>query len=128
MANSLEARVPLLDHRVVEFAAALPVSLKLRGLTKKYLLRKVMEGRLPRQIVRGKKRGFNVPMPVWLAGELRDMVHDVLSPARVRATGLFDAAAVSAVVRDHEEKREDRSRGVHALLVFMLWHDEYMRR
>jgi len=129
MATSLEARVPFLDHRVVEFAAALPPHLKLRGLTqKKYILRKAMARHLPAQILRGKKRGFNVPIPVWLRGELRDVVHDVLSPQRVKEAGLFNPETVSSLIQDHEAMRMDYSRNIWSLLIFSLWYDEYIRR
>jgi asparagine synthase (glutamine-hydrolysing) len=127
MANSLEARVPFLDHRVVEFAAALPASLKLRGLTKKYLLRRTMADVLPERVVWGAKKGFNVPIPVWLAGPLRDLVHDVLSPKRVREAGVFDPAAVSALLAAHETRRADVSRNIWSLLVFTLWREESLR-
>jgi asparagine synthase (glutamine-hydrolysing) len=128
MANSLEARVPFLDHRVVEFAASLPSSLKIRGLTKKYILRQVMSHRLPAKVLRGKKRGFNVPIPVWLQGELRPLVHEILSPKRLEEVALFKPEVVSAMIRDHEEKRTDYSRNIWGLLIFMIWHEEYIRR
>jgi asparagine synthase (glutamine-hydrolysing) len=127
MANSLEARVPFVDHRVVEFAAALPARMKLRGLTKKYILRRAMADVLPRATVRGRKRGFNVPIPVWLAGPLRELVHDVLSDKRVREAGFFDPAAVSALLGTHEARRADVSRNIWSLLVFTLWSEEYLR-
>ena len=127
MANSLEARVPFLDHRVVEFAAALPAGLKLRGLTKKYILRRAMADALPARTVHGRKRGFNVPISVWLAGPLREVVHDVLADKRVREAGFFDAAAVRRLLSDHEARRADRSRSLWALLMFTLWCEEYGR-
>lgn len=127
MANSLEARVPFLDHRVVEFAASLPARLKLRGFTKKYILKRTMSRHLPAKVLNGKKRGFNVPMPGWLRHELRDMVHDVLGPQRLKQAGFFNPEAVAAMIRDHELMRVDYSRNIWCLLVFMLWHDEYVR-
>lgn len=127
MANSLEARVPFLDHRVVEFAAALPARLKLRGLTKKYILKRTMSRDLPAKVLNGKKRGFNVPMPSWLRHELRDVVHEVLGPQRLKEAGFFRPEAVAAMIRDHEGMRIDYSRNIWCLLVFMLWHDEYVR-
>jgi asparagine synthase (glutamine-hydrolysing) len=125
MANSLEARVPFLDHRVVEFAASLPPRLKLRGLTKKYILKKTMTRELPSKVLNGKKRGFNVPIPSWLGGDLRDLVHDVLAPERLKNVGFFDPGAVGAMIREHELRRIDYSRNIWCLLVFMLWHEEY---
>ncbi|HXH82340.1 MAG TPA: asparagine synthase (glutamine-hydrolyzing) [Candidatus Tectomicrobia bacterium] len=125
MAHSLEARVPYVDHRLVEFTATLPSHLKLRGLRKKYLLKRVMSGRLPRPVLHGPKRGFNVPMPAWLAGPLREFVHATLAPGRLRRHGVFDARAVADIVRMHERREADMSRQIWALLVFTAWCDAY---
>jgi asparagine synthase (glutamine-hydrolysing) len=127
MAHSLEARVPFLDHRVVEFTAALPAHLKIRGLTKKYILKRTMARHLPSTILRARKRGFNVPMPAWLVGDLREFVHDTLSETRVRRAGFFRPAAVSALLQAHEARRADLSRNIFGLLVFTHWCDEYLR-
>ena len=126
MAHSLEGRVPFVDHRVVEFAAALPARLRLRHLTTKYVLKRAMADVLPARVIRGPKRGFNVPIPAWLAGELRDLVHDVLSEKRVREAGFFQPAALTALVDAHERRRTDLSRPLWALLVFTLWCEEYL--
>jgi asparagine synthase (glutamine-hydrolysing) len=128
MANSLEARVPFLDHRVLEYAAALPAGLKLRGLTKKYILKRTMSRDLPAEILHGKKRGFNVPIPGWLNHELRDLIHEVLARDRLKDVGFFKAEAVAGMVRDHELRRVDYSRNIWCLLIFMLWHEAYARR
>jgi asparagine synthase (glutamine-hydrolysing) len=125
MANSLEARVPFLDHRVVEYAAALPANLKLRGLTKKYILKRAMSRELPGKILRGKKRGFNVPIPSWLNHELRELVHEVLAPERLKQVGFFKPEVVATMIQDHELRRVDYSRNIWGLLIFMLWHEEY---
>jgi asparagine synthase (glutamine-hydrolysing) len=126
MATSLEVRVPFVDHRIVEFAASLPPGLKVRGLTTKYILKRTMRGDVPARILSGKKRGFNVPMAAWLAGDLRELVHDVLGERRVRQAGFFDPAAVAALIRAHESRHADHSRTIYALLMFALWCDEYL--
>jgi asparagine synthase (glutamine-hydrolysing) len=82
---------------------------------------------LPAKVLNGKKRGFNVPIPRWLGHELRDVVHDVLAPERLRAVGFFNPEVVGAMIRDHEIKRGDYSRNIWCLLMFMLWHEEYAR-
>ncbi len=128
MAVSLEARVPFLDHRLVELMAAWPRRLKFRGLTKKYILKRTMSPYLPPRVVYGKKRGFNVPIPVWIGGELRELVHDVLSSSRIRDVGFFRPEVVEELIRAHEERRRDNSRNLFGLLMFMLWHEEYVRR
>jgi len=128
MANSLEARVPFLDHRVVEFGTALPSHFKLRGLTnKKYILKRTMLRHLPKRVLQGKKRGFNVPIPVWLGRDLRDFVHDVLNPQNIKETGLFNSKTVYELLRNHEEMHMDYSRNIWSLLIFTLWYDEYIR-
>jgi asparagine synthase (glutamine-hydrolysing) len=127
MLHSLEARVPFLDRAMLEFTRRIPPRLRLRGMTSKYLLRRAMADRLPAAVVNGKKRGFNVPMPSWLAGNLRDFTRDVLSPQRVRRQGLFKPAAVERLVADHLAKRRDFSRAIWTLLVLSVWQDEIVR-
>jgi asparagine synthase (glutamine-hydrolysing) len=127
MAHALEGRVPFVDHRVVEFAMGLPADLRLHRLTKKYVLRRAMADVLPPETLRGRKRGFNVPIPAWLAGDLRDLMHDVLGPKRTREWGFFDPTHVQQLIEDHEQRRADRSRPLWALLVFTLWCERYVR-
>jgi asparagine synthase (glutamine-hydrolysing) len=128
MAHSLEVRAPLLDHTLVEFAASVPPGLHLRGLQKKYLLKRALADRLPARILHRKKGGFNVPIPRWLRHELRPQVHELLSERRLREQGFFDPAYVHQLIRDHEAARVDYSRNLWGLLIFSLWHDEYAAR
>jgi asparagine synthase (glutamine-hydrolysing) len=125
MAHSLEARVPLLDHKLVEFAATIPPELQLRGLRKKYLLKRAMAHRLPAQILNRKKGGFNVPVPAWLRHDLSDYVRDVLSEKRLREQGFFNPAYVQQMVRDHRDLKADYSRNLWGLLIFALWHEKF---
>jgi asparagine synthase (glutamine-hydrolysing) len=127
MAHSLEARVPFLDRAVVELARRMPSRFRLRGRQTKYLLRRAMAGRLPDAIVRQPKRGFNLPLAGWLAGELHDYVQDELAPARLRRQGIFDPDAVARLVRAHVRREADHSRAVWALLFFVVWYDEVLR-
>jgi len=122
MANSLEARPPLLDRRLVEFAAGLPPELKLRGLAKKYLLRKAVAPWLPPRVRRARKRGFNVPVARWLRRDLRDLVEDTLASSAVADTGLFRPAFVRRLLEEHRTFQHDHSRLIWGLLIFMLWH------
>jgi asparagine synthase (glutamine-hydrolysing) len=121
MAHALEARVPLLDHRLVEFMATVPSNLKLRGLRTKYLLRRAVQDRLPRSIVRGPKKGFNVPMPGWLAGDLREFMRDTLAPGRIAASGVFRPDVVSRLIDEHTRSVADHSRNLWTLIVFEYW-------
>jgi asparagine synthase (glutamine-hydrolysing) len=127
MAHSLESRVPLLDPMITDFALALPDRYKIRGLSKKWLFRRAVAPLLPREIVRGRKRGFNPPVASWLRGELLPFAREVLSPQRVREQGFFDSAAVTAVIDTHLSGREDLSRNIWGLICFSLWHDRYVR-
>jgi asparagine synthase (glutamine-hydrolysing) len=126
MACSLEVRVPLLNLALVELAARLPIELKLRGLTRKYLLRRALAGRLPPEIIRRPKKGFSFPVARWLRSELRPLVLDLLSEDRLRRQGLFDPALVGALLKDHFDGRADNRKALWTLLVFQLWHARYL--
>ncbi len=89
MANSIELRVPLLDHKLLEFAASLPGSYKVRGLTTKYLLKKVLGTRVPKEILRRKKVGFPVPYGSWLRKEMKDWVSDILADPKTLESRIF---------------------------------------
>src|SRR5207237_1338901 len=109
MANSLEARSPLLDHRLVEFCAALPSSYKLKGRTSKWLLRQLMRDRLPPAILSRPKMGFGVPVGDWLRGELRPLLEDTLLSSRALNRGYFKSSAVRALIDEHLSRRVDRT-------------------
>ncbi len=127
MAHSLEARVPYLDRTVVELAARLPSDMKLRRFSKKYVLKRALRQHVPEAVLRAKKRGFNVPVPAWLRGELREMVADVLSPSALRRLGFFDPGYVASLIAEHSAMRVDHSRPLWTLLVFMTWYEEWQR-
>jgi asparagine synthase (glutamine-hydrolysing) len=125
MANSLEARVPILDPVVAELALALPRRMKVRGFQKKRLLRQAVAPLLPDAVLRGEKRGFSVPMAAWLRGDLHPLARDLLSADNLRRTGFFRPESVTRLLDDHVAGRADNSRKVWALLVFALWFDRY---
>jgi asparagine synthase (glutamine-hydrolysing) len=126
MAHSLETRVPFCDQVVAELALALPRRLKVRGLSKKRLLRHAVSTLLPERITRAPKRGFSIPAAAWLRGDLEPFARDMLSPERLRAQGFFDPAAVTRLIDSHVARREDLSRQIWGLLMFSLWHDRYL--
>jgi asparagine synthase (glutamine-hydrolysing) len=128
MAASLEVRSPLLDQDVVEFTARLPRSLKLRGLTRKYLLRRAMTGVLPDAILRRKKMGFGVPMGAWFRHQWRDLVYDTLLGTRARERGYFVAAEVGRYVEDHMSGRMTHTHRLWNLLMIELWHRTFIDR
>jgi len=126
MANSLEARSPLLDHRLVEFCAALPSSYKLQGRTSKVLLRRLMKDRLPPAILTRPKMGFGVPVGAWLRGELFPVLEDTILSPRAFARGYFRPDAVQSLVTDHLTQRADRTPHIWALLMLELWFRQFI--
>jgi asparagine synthase (glutamine-hydrolysing) len=122
MAHSLEARVPYLDTVVTNLALALPTRHKVRGLSKKVLLRKAAAPLLPREIVRGKKRGFSIPAAAWLRGDLEPFARETLARETLHRQGFFQPEVVERLLDDHVSGREDRSRQLWGLLAFTLWH------
>ncbi len=128
MAHSLEARVPYLDTVVTNLALALPTRHKVRGLSKKVLLRKAAAPLLPREIVHGKKRGFSIPAAAWLRGELEPFARETLSAATVRRQGFFEPGVVQGLLDEHVAGREDLSRQLWGLLAFTLWYERHVER
>ena len=128
MAHSLEARVPYLDTVVTNLALALPTRHKIRGPTKKVLLRKAAAPLLPREIVHGKKRGFSIPAAAWLRGELEPFARETLSRETLHRQGFFSPEVVGRLLDDHVAGREDRSRQLWGLLAFTLWHERHVER
>jgi asparagine synthase (glutamine-hydrolysing) len=107
MAVSLEAREPLLDHKLLEFAASVPTGLKLKNGKSKYLLRRLLERRVPKSIVERPKHGFEAPTGAWLRGPLAPMVDALLLDGRLRDRGIFDDGTVARVWREHRDGRTD---------------------
>jgi asparagine synthase (glutamine-hydrolysing) len=128
MMASLEGRVPLLNNDFVAYATALPLDMKLRGLTSKFLFKRALRGLLPESILRRPKKGFGIPVAEWFRGPLREQMLSVLAPERMARKGLFDPAAVSGLVREHLEGRRDNRKQLWTLFAFELWHDGYLSR
>jgi asparagine synthase (glutamine-hydrolysing) len=120
MAHSLEARVPLLDHRLVEFAATIPPAMKLRHGSTKYIFKRALRGLLPSEILARPKRGFAVPLGYWFRGPLTDVVRDFLLSERFRERGIFDPAYVRKLLQWHAEGRELEMQ-IWTLLSFEIW-------
>ena len=128
MAHSLEARVPYLDPAVTNLALALPTRHRVRGFRKKVLLRKAVAPLLPKEIVRGKKRGFSIPAAAWLRRELEPFARETLAPGTLRRQGFFRPEAVTRLIDDHVSGKEDLSRQLWGLLAFTLWHERHVDR
>jgi len=121
MAHSLELRPPFLDHRLVEFAATLPGTFKLRGSKQKFILKELMKDRLPAPILTHRKTGFDIPAHKWLRGPLRPMLEETLAAGLAEHEGLFDRAAVEEFTRLHMERRVNLGYHLWGLLILFLW-------
>lgn len=126
MAASLEARVPLLDHKLVEFAASLPPSLKIKGLARKYLLKKVSQGWVPGEVIHRKKQGFPMPSSLWLRNQARAFLRDTLSPSVVRRRGLFNPSFIEKMISEHERGRADHGAWLWGLINLELWQRRFI--
>ncbi len=126
MHYALETRAPFLDHTVVDFALSLPYSLKYQRGTTKYILKRLMQNRLPPHIINRKKKGFGVPLARWLAGPLQPLCEELLSPQALKKHGLFDERYVGVLKDAHMQGKRDNRKELWNLLVFQLWYDRYM--
>jgi asparagine synthase (glutamine-hydrolysing) len=126
MAASLETRVPLLDHKVVEFLFRLPGGLKLNGQQTKWLFKKTMERLLPRENIYRRKEGFSIPIKHWLRHELKDLMLDYLSRERIQNAGYFQYSEVRRMLDRHLAGRANHSHQLWALLVFEIWREHYL--
>jgi len=126
MAASIECRAPLVDYELVELASRVPSSLKVRGLTMKYLLKKAVAPWLPREVIKRKKRGFGAPVGGWLRRDLKPLVNDLLSEEQVGRRGLFHWPAVQQLIKAHQEQRSDYTDHIFALIALETWCRIYL--
>lgn len=127
MSVSLEGRAPLLDYRVVEFAWRLPLAMKIRNGTGKYLLRKVLDRYVPRELVERPKMGFGVPIDSWLRGPLRDWAEALLDPDRIEREGFFDPAPIRAKWKEHLSGERNWQYQLWNVLMFQAWLEAQTR-
>jgi asparagine synthase (glutamine-hydrolysing) len=127
MANSLEARAPLLDYRLVEWAARLPTSYKQRGRSRKRLISDALARRLSPELFKRPKMGFTAPIPAWLRGELHEFTSDTLLGEASRSRGIVNGVAVERLISEHQNG-VDHTRGLWSLLMLELWHQEFIDR
>jgi asparagine synthase (glutamine-hydrolysing) len=125
MAHSLEARPPFLDPRIVDFSARLPEQFKLRGQQSKYALRRLMQDKLPPNVLRRPKIGFDIPVHDWFRGVLRPMLLDTLSKEAVRASGLFNWNVMEQLLNDHLERKANLGYHLWGLMVLLLWMKQW---
>jgi len=125
MAVALETRVPFLDKDVVEFAARIPPHMKIRDGRGKWLVRQVLYRHIPANLVDRPKTGFSIPIDDWLRGPLKPWVNDLLSPARLRAQGLFNTKRVEAIMAEHMSGRRNHGYWLWNVLMAQAWHDTW---
>jgi len=126
MAVSLEARSPFLDHHVIEFAASLPENYKVRGLTTKYILKRVLKGLLPQENLVRPKMGFGVPVGHWFRNQMQGFVREVLLSESATRRNLFKPEAVRYMVDEHTEGRQDFAHQLWSLLMLELWYRRFI--
>lgn len=126
MAVSLEARAPLLDHKLIEFVTRVPAALKLAGLETKHLLKRAVQDLVPAEILNRPKQGFGVPIQEWINQQLRSRIRDTLSDARTKQRGYVDSHYVSVLLDEHERGRRDHSMSLWALVMLELWHRQFL--
>lgn len=125
MANSLEVRVPFLDHTFVEFAASLPTSMKLNGLEKKYILKKALCRYLPEDWVNRRKQGFSVPLDSWFRGGLSTFALRVLEDSGVLGSDIISRPGVETIIGRHRSGERDHSAVLYALVFFSFWYERW---
>ncbi|RKY53928.1 MAG: hypothetical protein DRP92_02380, partial [Candidatus Neomarinimicrobiota bacterium] len=126
MAHSLEVRVPFLDHRLVEFAFFLPVEYKIKGKTTKFILRKLMQGKLPRKVLMKPKQGFTPPIKKWISSDLKDYIHDSILIKDMDY--FFKRKAINKLLSKHQQSIRDYQYQIWNLLIFLKWLNNNKQR
>lgn len=126
MAVSLEARVPLLDHKLIEYVTRIPAALKLKGLTTKHIFKQAVRGLIPDELLDRPKQGFGVPIPQWINSELRGRIRETLTEKQTEQRGYFDPGYVNLMLDEHEKRRRDHSAQLWSLFMFELWHRTFI--
>ena len=126
MATSLEARVPFLDHKLIEFVTQMPSELKLKGLETKYILKKAMEGIVPKEILYREKQGFGVPINEWINVQLKERILETLGDKRTLERGYFEPKYIQNLLDEHARGRRDHSHSLWIILMLELWHREFV--
>lgn len=126
MAVSLEARVPFLDHRLVEFAATIPSNLKINLRETKRFLRRAVKNVIPNEIINRPKHGFSSPIDKWLREDLQELVFDTLSKNTIESINIFNYKYIQQLLNDHYNRKTNSGNEIFMLMVFVLWHSKYI--
>ncbi len=127
MANSLEVRVPYLDHRIVEFAFTIPSNLKIKGFTLKYILKKAAQKYLPKEILKKQKQGFSIPVKNWLKNEINEYAKEILLGEH-EGLKYFNQEYIKTMLIEHTRNKKDHSHKLWAIMLFVLWHRKYIEK
>ena len=122
MAASLEARAPLLDHKLIEFVVRIPAGIKMKGIETKHVFKRAFRDLVPPEILNRKKQGFDVPLRHWINDQLSELVRDTFSDSRTRSRGYVDPRYVDLLLNEHSRHRRDHSLRLWTLLMLELWH------
>lgn len=125
MANSIELRVPFLDHKFLEFAASLPENFKVRGFNTKYIAKAALRNRVPQEILRRKKVGFPVPYDAWMRNELKGWVRDVLLDSETLSRGYFNRSCIENLI-EQDDKHHTYPKEILSLVALELWHRSFV--
>jgi asparagine synthase (glutamine-hydrolysing) len=128
MSTSVEARVPFLDHKLVEFTMGIPMEYKVRNNVPKYLLKRACEGLLPSEVIHKPKRGFGAPMGQWLHGEFGRLAESTVMNSALRRYGFFDYGYVGKLFQEHRERRRDTSLYLWTLYNLTAWYDYWIKQ
>lgn len=127
MANSLEVRAPFLDKDFVDFATAIPSSLKMKGFNAKWILKKALEDKLPKSTLKKSKQGFAAPVAKWLKEDLKPLLFEKFDKSKIEREGIFDYRYVRSMLDEFINNKEDTRKEVWALFMFEMWYDRWMR-
>jgi asparagine synthase (glutamine-hydrolysing) len=125
MYASLEVRAPFLDSTIVEFMSGLTKEYKIKGFTSKYLLKELMRNKLPNQIIDRPKKGFGIPVSLWLRNELKDTMESYLSEERIKKQGLFNYSYIERLKKEHLSKKQNHRKLLWSLMMFEMWREAY---
>ena len=126
MAASLEARVPLLDYKMVEFAFSLPAHMKVRGSTTKFFFKRAMEDILPHEIIYRRKEGFSIPIKNWLKTDLKGLMLEYLSEKRIKEAGFFNTAYIKKMIDEHLSNKQNHAHRLWTLILFNIWREKFL--
>jgi asparagine synthase (glutamine-hydrolysing) len=127
MFASLEVRAPFLDYRLVEFVNSLPYHLKLKGWTTKYILKQVMKGKLPDNIINRPKKGFGIPVAKWIRKELKGLALELLEESKIKKQGIFNYPYIKQLLNEHFSGHRDNRKLIWTLMIFQMWQEKWMK-